>query len=214
MEAVIDNQYHVIAGDAIFLKKSGIRIPRETADRALRRAANVGLLYFAVDGVLKLTYDIEYALDPRFEIVAERLADPETSVAIQSYNPNLSEEFLAQIRHAEAIPVRVIKPGKYESSTVLEISDTGAVALGGERRIVNPLYAAKKINETKRISFYMQAAAAIVSFVGTLVLMLLSKQSLLTPALFGLYYLGWTVASAILSFAFVNRRTLHLEHEK
>lgn len=214
VEAVIDNQYHVIAGDAIFLKKSGIRIPRETADRALRRAANVGLLYFAVDGVLKLTYDIEYALDPRFEIVAERLADPETSVAIQSYNPNLSEEFLAQIRHAEAIPVRVIKPGKYESSTVLEISDTGAVALGGEGHIVNPLYAAKKISKTQRLSFYLQVAAAAISCVGTLVLMLLAQQALLTPALFGLYYLAWTVASAIASFVLVNRRTLYLSREK
>ena len=68
VEAVIDNQYHVIAGDATFLKKSGIRIPKETADRALRRSKNVGLLYFAVDGILKLTYDIEYALDPNFEL--------------------------------------------------------------------------------------------------------------------------------------------------
>ena len=214
VEAVIDNQYHVIAGDANFLKKSGIRIPRETADRALRRAANVGLLYFAVDGVLKLTYDIEYALDPRFEIIAERLADPDTSVAIQSYNPNLSEEFLGQIRHSEAVPVRVIKPGKYESNAVLEISDTGAIALGGESHIVNPLYAAKKINLTKRISFYMQAAAAGIAFVATLVMMLLSQQTLLTPALFGLYYLGWSVASVILSFALVNKRTLYLNREK
>ena len=214
VEAVIDNQYHVIAGDAIFLKKSGIRIPRETADRALRRADNVGLLYFAVDGILKLTYDIEYALDPKFEIVAERLADSTTSVAIQSYNPNLTEEFLQDIRHADAIPVRVIKPGKYESDALLEISDTGAIALGGEKHIVNPLYAAKRVNEVKRLSFYLQLAASGISFVGTLVLMLLSLTSYLTPMTFGLYYLGWTVASAILSFALINRRTLYLGREK
>ena len=214
VEAVIDNQYHVIAGDANFLKKSGIRIPRETADRVLRRAANVGILYFAVDGILKLTYDIEYALDPRFEVIAERLADATTSVAIQSYNPNLTEEFLGQIRYADAIPVRVIKPGKYESDAVLEISDTGAVSLGGEAHIVNPLYAAKKINQTKRISFYMQAVASAVAFLGTLVITLLSKQSLLTPALFGTYYLAWIIASTILSFTLISRRTLHLKREK
>ena len=214
VEAVIDNQYHVIAGDALFLKKSGIRIPRETADRALRRADNVGLLYFAVDGILKLTYDIEYALEPKFELVAERLADPDTSVAIQSYNPNLSEDFLQQIRHADAVPVRVIKPGKYESTAILEISDTGAVALGGDKRIVNPLYAAKKVNEVKRISFGLQIAASAISFVGTLVLMLLALSSHLTPMVFGLYYLGWTVVSAIVAFALVNRRTLYLGSKK
>ena len=214
VEAVIDTQYHVIAGDANFMKKSGIRIPRETADRALRRSANIGLLYFAVDGVLKLTYDIEYALDPRFEVIAERLADPTTSVAIQSYNPNLSEEFLGQVRYADAVPVRVIKPGKYEADTLLDISDTGAVSLGGEGHIVNPLYAAKKIGQVKRISFYMQTAAATIAFLGTLIAMLISKQSILTPALFGLYYLAWTVASAILSLSLVNRRTLHLKREK
>ncbi len=214
VEAIIDNQYHVIAGDSTFLKKSGIRIPKETADRALRRSANIGLMYFAVDGVLKLTYDIEYALDPHFEIIAERLADPKTSVAIQSYNPNLSEEFLEQIRHTNAVPVRVIKPGKYESDALLEISDTGAIALGGEAHIVNPLYAAKKINETKRLSFYLQAAAAVIACVGVLVAMLLSHQAILTPALFGLYYLAGIVVSAILSGALVNKQTLHLKREK
>ena len=214
VEAVIDNQYHVIAGDAIFLKKSGIRIPRETADRTLRRADNVGLLYFAVDGVLKLTYEIEYALDPKFEIIADRLADATTSVAIQSYNPNLIEDFLQDLRHADAVPVRVIKPGKYESDAVLEISDTGAVALGGERHIVNPLYAAKKVNKVKRLSFYLQLAASAISFVGTLACVLLSHTSFLTPLVFGLYYLGWIVASAIASFVFINRSTLHLGSEK
>ena len=214
VEVIIDNQYHVIAGDANFLKKSGIRIPKETADRALRRADNVGLLYFAVDGVLKLTYDIEYTLDSKFEILAERLADSTTSVAVQSYNPNLTEEFLQDLRHEDAIPVRVIKPGKYESDALLEISDSGAVALGGEGRIVNPLYAAKRVNEVKRISFYLQLAASVVSFIGTLVLMLLSLSSYLTPMVFGLYYLGWTVASAILSFVLVNRHTLYLSRQK
>lgn len=214
VEAIIDNQHHVIAGDATFLKKSGIRIPRETADRALRRSTNVGILYFAVDGILKLTYDIEYALDPRFEVIAERLADPDTSVAVQSYDPNLNEGFLQQLRPSDAVPVRVIKPGKYESDALLEISDTGAVSLAGESRIVNPLYAAKKINTAKRISFYLQAAAAAVACIGTLVMMLLSMQSYLTPAVFSLYYLGWTVASIVCTFALVNRHTLHLNREK
>ena len=214
IEAVIDNQHHVIAGDATFLKKSGIRIPRETADRTLRRAANVGLLYFAVDGILKLTYDIEYALDPRFEIIAERLADPDTSVAIQSYDPNLNEVFLQQLRPEDAVPVRVIKPGKYETDALLEISDTGAVSLAGESRIVNPLYAARNINKVKRISFYLQGIAAAISCVATLVLMLLSRQDYLTPAVFALYYLGWTVLCAICSFALINRRTLYLNREK
>ena len=214
VEAIIDNQHHVIAGDASFLKKSGIRIPRETADRALRRSENICLLYFAVDGVLKLTYDIEYALDTRFEVIADRLADPNTSVAVQSYDPNLTEEFLSELRPANAVPVRVIKPGKYESDALLEISDTGAVALGGEARIVNPLYAAKRIYTTKKISFYLQALASIAAFVSTLVLMLTSQQAILSPSLFGLHYLAWILVSAILSFININKRTLHLRREK
>jgi hypothetical protein len=214
VEAIIDNQYHVIAGDATFLSKSGIRIPRETADRALRRTANVGLLYFAVDGILKLTYDIEYALDSRFEVIADRLADSLTSVAIQSYDPNLTEDFLGELRPANAVPVRVIKPGKYESDALLEISDTGAIALGGESRIVNPLYAATRIHKTQKWSFYLQAASAVIAFVGTLVLMLSSKQSILTPSLFGLYYLAGIVISTILTFSNINKYTLHLKREK
>ena len=88
------------------------------------------------------------------------------------------------------------------------------MALGGEARIVNPLYAAKKIYATKKISFLLQALASVSAFVGVLVFMLTSQQDILSPSLFGLHYLAWILASAILSFININKRTLHLRREK
>jgi len=60
----------------------------------------------------------------------------------------------------------------------------------------------------------MQAAAAAIAFLGTLVIMLISQQSILTPILFGGYYLAWILATAILSGVLVSRRTLYLKREK
>ncbi len=214
VEAVIDNQYHVIAGNAEFLKKSGVRVPRETTDRALRRAVNVGVLYIAVDGVLKLSYEIEYGVDTRFEELAERLADPDTSIAIQSYDPSLNAAFLQNLRAEDAVPVRVIKPGKYESLAPLEISDTGAVSLGNEEHIVYPLYAAKKVYSAKRTALVLQYVITSLGAVGVTLLSLLSLQSYLTPLAIGAFHLLWILISYIVSIALINKQTLYLRRDR
>jgi len=212
VEAVIDNQHHVIAGDAEFLKRCGVRISREAAERALNHPANVGVLFVAIDGIPKLSYEIEYALNPRFEELAERLADPDTSIAIQSYDPSLNEGFLQNLRLSDAVPIRVIKPGKYESNAMLEISDSGAVSLSGEERIAHPLYAAKKAHSATRFSFIFQLIATMVGFVGATVLAC-ALHVTLSPLVIGAYHLICILISTIVTHANINKRTLYLQRQ-
>lgn len=59
-------------------------------------------MYVAIDGVLKLSYEIEYSTSPDFEAMAELLAETDTVTAIQSYDPNLCEAFLRSSRGEDA----------------------------------------------------------------------------------------------------------------
>jgi hypothetical protein len=212
VEAVIDNQHHIIAGDADFLKRCGVRISREIADRALNHPANVGVLFVAIDGVLKLVYEIEYALNPRFEELAECLADLDTSIAIQSYDPGMNEAFLQNLRLLDAVPVRVIKPGKYESNAILELSDSGAVSLGGEERIVHPLYAAKKAHSATRFALIFQLVATLLGFIAATV-SACALHVTLSPLIIGAYHLLCILISTIVTRANINKRTLYLQRQ-
>ena len=161
-EAVIDNHYHLLAGDAAFLTKSGVRIPKESTDRAASRAENVSVTYIAINGVLKLTYEIEYEVSPKFEQTVMLLSEHATDCAIRTYDPAINDAFL-QASRAEGVEyVRVIKPGKYENDDATEISDCGALALGDRFDAVRPLVAANVIGQIRSVGYHALPILAII----------------------------------------------------
>ena len=178
-EALVDNRYHMLAGNAAFLGKSGVRIPRESTDRSAKRAGNVSLMYVAIDGVLKLSYEIEYSTSPDFETMAELLAETDTVTAIQSYDPNLCEAFLRSSRGEDAPYVRVIKPGRYEQDSVQEVTDSGVLALGKPTDIARPICAASGIVRARQIGY---RALCVLSVAGAAVGVILGFRSSEVPA--------------------------------
>ncbi len=211
VEAVVDNQYHMIAGSADFLKKCGIRIPKESADRALRRTPNVSIMYVAIDGMLKISYEIEYSVKPAFEALANDLSNIDTAIAIQSYDPNLNEYFLQISREENAANIRVIKPGKYETESVMRTCDTGAVALGRPEDIVYPLHAAKGIRTSRTFGMYLQYAASAFGAVAATVLSVISIGApfeWLHPLTIAAYHLLCMLIVLVSSFVYLNKHTL------
>ena len=208
VEAVIDNRYHMLAGDAEFLMRGGVRVPRESTDKTLRRTLNVSLMYVAIDGVLKLSYEIEYNTKPSFEEMVRDLADSDNAVAIYSYDPNLDEIFLQKSRPDSMDPIRVIKPGRYEEERVLEMADTGAVALRSNTDLAYPLHAAKGIGRIRRFGFRIQLIASILGAALAVTLTLLGKQSFLGTLSIAAYQLLWIVVFMLATHSEINSEKL------
>lgn len=211
VEAVVDNRYHMLAGSAEFLKKGGIRVPRESTDKALRRTENVALMYVAIDGVLKLSYEIEYRAKPEFENLIRDLADTNSAVAIYSYDPNLSDAFLQKSREENAEPVCAVKPGRFEEDKPLDIVDTGAVALGVRSDIACPLYAATGIGNIRRFGIRMQLISALLGTVAVTVLSILGQSGLFGILSILGYQCFWILVSLFATHSELNREKLHLQ---
>ena len=203
-EALIDNKYHLLAGNAVFLGKSGVRIPRESTDRSARRAGNVSLMYVAIDGVLKLSYEIEYSTAPDFETMAGILAEADTVTAIQTYDPNLNEAFLRSSRGEGAPYVRVMKPGRYEQDSLQSVVDSGVLTLGKTTDIARPVCAASAIVRLRRVGCRVLCAGAALGAALGVVLgfhtaELQASALVLLPTLFRLFWdlVAW-IATRIL----------------
>ncbi len=153
VEALIDNKYRILAGDSAFLLHSGVDIPRESTDRAVGRSRGVSALYVAVNGTLKLTYEIAYTMNQSFREIISLLIRTDTTLAVQSYDPNLNDSFL-HIGFADGDEVvRVIKPAQFEIPSTSEITDTGAVTLDGPLATSYPLRAASLIVRARQSGF-------------------------------------------------------------
>ena len=199
-EAVIDNRYHILAGDASFLGRSGVRIPKESTDRSASRTENTSVTYIAINGVLKLTYEIEYEIAPKFEQTVSLLAENATRCAIRTYDPSLNESFLCATRGQDAEYVRVIKPGKYEHDDVSEISDSGALSLGDRFDATRPLVAANVICRIRSCGYYAQLAFSMLGTVVAAILSLHMGEMLAgIPLLLSLIFQGIGVFAAWLA---------------
>ena len=209
VEAVID-RVRLLAGDASFLTHSGIDVPKESTDRAAIRSRGVSILYVAINGVLKLTYEIAYTMSHSFRDVIALLAQTETTLAVQSYDPNLNDAFL-HVGFADGDEVvRVIKPAQFELPTPAEITDTGAVTLDGPLATAYPLRAASLIVQARRTGF----RALLCSILPGAVLAFFAARNL--PArmmpflpLFALGYRAlWLAVSWMISTFSLSRRAV------
>lgn len=213
LEAMVEENRHMIAGSAEFLKKNGIRVPRESSDKALRRTPNIGVMYVAIDGVLKLSYEIEYCERPTFEQLVSDLADIDVGIAIRSCDPNLNEGFLTLNRPDGAPLIRVIKPSRYEADTMLKTVDTGAVALGDTLDIVCTLHAAHGVHRARRFGTALQCVLSIVGMIGTTALSLTPLSVYVTPLTVAAYHLCGIFLSLLASRILLSKRTCKIKRK-
>lgn len=200
---------HLLAGDASFLKRYGIRVPKESSDRAMRRTENVSVMYVAIDGTLKLNYEIEYTEKFTFEKIAEALLESKTAIAIRSYDPNLNNTFVQQLRDGKKEPLRVIKPARYEENSVLDLVDTGAISLDSPEKTVCALHAAAKVEKVQSFTVRLQLIATLLGGIGALLLALLEGE-FLGIASIALYHLFWIAVSIAATHIEINEEKLHL----
>lgn len=196
VEAVVDNTNYILLGNADFLRRSGIHVPRETSDMLLRRAPNVSIMYIAIDSVLKLSYEIQYSINPDFEDLIALLAGDGTEVAIHSYDPNLNDTFLQTSRNGYEDPIGVIRPGRFDADGVQEVVDTGAVALGDRCDVALPLHVAKCAHAARKNGMRLQLVTSLIG-AGIAVLLTVFDRSLSPLAIAG-YQLA-TVATTLLT---------------
>jgi hypothetical protein len=211
VEAMIDNRFHILAGDAEFLKRGGVRVPKENPDKVLHRTKNTSVMYLAVDGIPKLLYEIKYQTKPEMERMISSLSDAGHAVAVQSYDPNLNETFLQKSRAEEPDPVVVVKSGRFEEEKPVEITDTAAVALGRFTDTTYPLYAAGRIRNVRRFGLRMQVIASILGSCACLLLTITGlSRSLEILHVLG-YQLFWSLVMIASAYTEINGEKLHFQ---
>lgn len=210
VEALIDNKFRVLAGDATFLTHNGVELPKESTDRAVSRSRGVSALFVAINGSLKLTYEIAYTMNQSFREIISLVARTNTTLAVQSYDPNLNNAFL-HIGFADGDDVvRVIKPAQFETPTTAEITDTGVITLDGPLASAYPLRAASLIVGTRRAGFRTLMASIFPGMLLAFFLSCLLPSNLLPflPLMAVGHRLIWLAVSWILSAYMLRRQAI------
>ena len=162
VEARMDGRVRVLAGSSDFMVKNGIRVPHTNAEMLARRNDESSILYLAFGGQIRLGYEINYRIHGSFEQLAATLAQGKTAVAIRSYDPNITEEYLADSRTGKKTPVRVIKPVRHRKSEVRDIAPGGIVATEHVRGVAYAVRMCEHIKENHALFVGVQLVMAVI----------------------------------------------------
>lgn len=165
VEARMDGRVRVLAGSSEFMVKNGIRVPHTNAEMLARRNDESSILYLAFGGQIRLGYEINYRIHSSFEQIAAALAQGKTMVAIRSYDPNITEEYLADSRADKKTPIRVIKPVRHRKSEVRESAAGGIVATEHVRGVAYAVRMCERIKENHVMWVGVQWITSIVGAV-------------------------------------------------
>jgi hypothetical protein len=204
VEACIDGKAHVLAGTSAFMTKNGIRVPSESAELLVRRHVESCILYLAFEGKLRLGYEIDYRISGRFEQMVTELAQSGTSVAVESCDPNLHEDFLTRSRRVGSIPISVVKPVRFERQTDSLLCDSGIVATRSARDAARATFMCDRLMENDARLARIHLVASVLGAVVALALSLFGLVRMTAGFIAALLQLLWCLPALLLSHRYLN----------
>lgn len=169
VEAVIDGETNILAGNSDFLGQYGISLPSNARDEQLKAAGEVTVIYIAIDRRAAARLYVDYRVDERFENALSLLEGTRTRLAIRTADPAICDELLEKKRGPGKCEISIIR-AEPRSCEVAEYLDSGIVARGEARDILLPLAAASKLKKLRRQGLGISFGVFLFNIIITLLL--------------------------------------------
>ncbi|MBQ7714981.1 MAG: hypothetical protein IJT70_03820 [Clostridia bacterium] len=155
----------IMFGKAENLRDFGVEISEDITDED-EEEPDVSVMYMVFKGKLVAKMNILYSLDSDFEYIVKQLAGSGMSVCVKTLDPNIDEAMIKSRVKLDKYPMRVIRYSSLEEAAgVVERSDSGVVARGTSKGLLETVTFCDKVLEAKRTNSFICLIQTIVSVV-------------------------------------------------
>lgn len=191
----------IMFGRADDLREQGVEIPEEISAED-EDNEDVSVMYMIFKGKLVAKMNILYSLDSDFEYMVKQLAGSGMSVCVKTLDPNIDEEMIKSRVKLDRYPMRVIRYSSLdEVANVVEHSESGIVARGSAKGLLETVTYCDKVLEAKRTSSFICLIQAIVSVVILAVLLLSGRFQSFRSVFSVLLQAFWLIPMGIITKA-------------
>ena len=189
----------IMFGRAENLKELGVEIPEEI------RAEDdyedeLSVMYMIFKGKIVAKMNILYLIDSDFEYIMKQLAGSGMSVCVKTLDPNIDEQMIKSKVKTDKYPMRVIRYSSLEEvANVAEHSDSGVVARGSSKGLLETVTFCDKVLDIKRTNSFIALLQAIISIVILAIVLLSNEFSSFRSLLSVLMQLFWLIPMAIVT---------------
>ena len=203
LQADVDGKA-IMFGRAADLENQGIEIPEDVIAED-PDDGEISVMYMIFKGKLVAKMNIQYALDSDFEYIVKQLAGSGMSVCVKTLDPNIDEAMIKSKVTLDRYPMRVIRYSSLdEISETVDRIDSGVVARGSAKGLLETVTFCDKILDAKRTGSFVCLIQAIVSVVILAVILLSGGFSSFRSVFSVLIQLFWLIPMSIVTRAILK----------
>lgn len=202
LQADVDGK-SIMFGRADDLREQDVEIPEDITDEDGEE--DISVMYMIFKGKLVAKMNIKYDLDSDFEYIVKQLAGSGMSVCVKTLDPNIDEQMIRDRVRIDKYPMKVIRYSSLEEvATVSERSDSGIVARGSAKGLLETVTYCDKILDAKRTNSFVCLIQAILSVVVLAVVLLSGNFSSFRSVFSVLLQAFWLIPMAIITKAMLK----------
>lgn len=199
LEAEVDGDV-ISLGTIDALETAGIKIPAPLEQhRNDSFDPTISVMYMVKNGKFISRMLVSYVVDSDFEFILKQLDRGGMFIGIKTYDPNITEQFIASQVNLADYPVRIIRCKTLDDKTkVTDATVSGLVSKDSPKSVLQTVTLCEKVLHARSVNTMILIISLFVSLIVTALSILFNAMTL-SPLFIALYALFWIIPMFIVS---------------
>lgn len=202
VEAVLDGNVNILAGNIDFIEKYGIYPKRVPKDEQLIAEGEVSVIYIVIDSRPAARLYADYRTDELFEKRISELCRSQGAAAIRTSDPGIDETMISRKRTVSEYELAVIRPGFAREGEERESFEAGIVSLGDPCGVVDAVNECHKLKKSRRAGMMLYFFVFLANIIVSTLLVVFKLIPYIASGLVVLYMLLWLLPIVFLPGVF------------
>ncbi|MBO4219469.1 MAG: hypothetical protein J5933_00900 [Clostridia bacterium] len=198
IKARVDGEVHYI-GSKRYIESQGIEIKEEDEGVTLYDDENYSVMYLATEKSLAAKMYLSYSPEDSFGEFVSELDSAGVCLAVNSTDPNITEEMLRSKMPENRYPVKVIRRIVKKDDDSEKHVNSGIVASGSPRSLISSVLLCDKVRQMIGTGTAVKFVAALIGAAISAFLVISGNSGIVTSAYAGIYQLLWYLPMLVLT---------------
>ncbi len=171
-----DSSVNVLIGDRSYMSFYKIKVKTDNNLTAATKSPESSVIYMAFDGAPKLGFIVNSKIKASFAQAVAALDENNIRVFVESYEPQINENYFDQNLKQKARVSGVNKPSKFDMFTVNGVCDSAVIAPTAPD-IAQTILLGNKISEKRRHNRYIHFLTVTIGIVLSVILSLIINSA-------------------------------------
>mgnify|MGYP003289377762 CR=1 FL=1 len=162
IEIYFKSSINILLGDKAYMHSHNIKVKTDTNLNAATKGADRSVIYIAYDGIPKLGFIVNSKIKNDFSNIADLVEKNGIHIFVETYEPQINDQYYEQNKNASLANVNVIKPQTFENDDENQSGNGGLISVANSVSLAQAICASKKITEYRKQNRFLNILISVI----------------------------------------------------